>query len=348
MKQFAAETEITKIRIDKNSDIIPITVGLYKFFMANGKEGRDAKDLYEHLIFTARLQETNQIKANNIYLANGLCWGENRVKKAKAFLATHGLIEYVQVKDSAGQFGYTVIRLRFLINTQALSEKMQGCFISEDEPAPKEEIDNDLQLDLPGLTVGIETIPTADASEELPVGIETVPPANRTCGDDGQMLKASNQMLETENLNDVCYAQNKDFFDTGQDITGIRNPVSNEYVKQCFEIMKSMPQRRVIMARDEISFMMQDFYKGYELIKNMRLHSDEVLQALRNVKAVLELPDSWYQNSSVSFKSICRGIESWLPDRFDIERYKKAKQSGNTHIDTDAVIDRVLGGAGDS
>jgi len=74
-----------QMRDDKDSDLIFCTVGMYKLFLSQNN-GLEAFQLYMHLMFTARLQETNQVRANNYYLKRGLNWGEAKVKRAKSYI----------------------------------------------------------------------------------------------------------------------------------------------------------------------------------------------------------------------------------------------------------------------
>jgi hypothetical protein len=102
------------IRIDLDSDIVFMTIARYKLFMAKREEGgMDAKSLYEHLQFTARMQGTNSIKANDIYLQNGLGFGKIKLKKAKAFLHKHGMIDYKQGRNPDGTMGegYIIVHM---------------------------------------------------------------------------------------------------------------------------------------------------------------------------------------------------------------------------------------------
>jgi hypothetical protein len=102
------------IRIDLDSDIIFMTVARYKLFMGNIDNcGMDAKNLYEHLQFTARMQGTNSIKANDVYLQKGLGFGKIKLKKAKAFLHKHGMIEYKQARNADGTLGegYIIVHM---------------------------------------------------------------------------------------------------------------------------------------------------------------------------------------------------------------------------------------------
>ena len=96
---------IEKIRVEQDGDIIFMTMKLYKFFIAKRKEGSiDAMNLYFHYMFTARLQGETSIRADDIYIRNGIGFGKEKLKKAKAFLKRHGLIDYKQEKDADGHF----------------------------------------------------------------------------------------------------------------------------------------------------------------------------------------------------------------------------------------------------
>ncbi len=101
------------IRVDKDGDLLFCTVGLYKLFLSQ-KGGHDAFQLYIHLMFTARLQETNQVWAKNSYLMKGLGMGTPRLKKAKALLKKLGLVEYVQSRKNDGTMGEVYIKMNFI------------------------------------------------------------------------------------------------------------------------------------------------------------------------------------------------------------------------------------------
>ena len=103
------EIDVSKIHIEQDDEIIWCFLGNYKFFLNNGKSGFDAYLLYSHLQFTARLQHTNSIKANNAYLCRGLRWNVKRLKKAKSFLRSFGFISYKQLRVDGNRFGETFI-----------------------------------------------------------------------------------------------------------------------------------------------------------------------------------------------------------------------------------------------
>lgn len=100
-----------RVALEEELSPIIIPLSLYRFFLANGKIGREAKAVWEHLVYTARLQETNQVKATNTYIQNGLELGERKVKQLKSWLKKHGLISYVQRKDDKGRIIETYIRV---------------------------------------------------------------------------------------------------------------------------------------------------------------------------------------------------------------------------------------------
>lgn len=101
------------IGIDVEGDLIFITVAKYKLFLSYGKIGMDAYLLYSHLMFTARLQRTNSIKANNVYLRQGLKWGKEKLQKAKNLLTDLSLIEsFPRIDDETKQIKGWYIRVK--------------------------------------------------------------------------------------------------------------------------------------------------------------------------------------------------------------------------------------------
>jgi hypothetical protein len=98
------ELDITNITNEKDGDVIFVTVAKYKLFMSKGKIGIDAYCLYSHMMFTARLQETNQVWANDSYLRKGLSWSKERVQKAKQLLIELELISEIIKRDENGKF----------------------------------------------------------------------------------------------------------------------------------------------------------------------------------------------------------------------------------------------------
>ena len=97
--------------IELEEDILWMTTGKYKLLLQDDN-GSDALVLYMHLMFTARLQQTNSVKANNWYLQKGLKWGKTRLQKAKKTLFDMGLIQEITRKDNAGKFTGKYIQVK--------------------------------------------------------------------------------------------------------------------------------------------------------------------------------------------------------------------------------------------
>lgn len=105
------------LRVDINQDTLPpITIGLYRAFLAKGKIGKDALAVYQHLLFTYRLQHTNIVRAENVYLMKGLSMSEHRVKKAKTLLRSMELIGTVWRHTAKGRFVNPYLKLNLLPN----------------------------------------------------------------------------------------------------------------------------------------------------------------------------------------------------------------------------------------
>lgn len=96
--------------IQPDGDIVFVTVSkYYMFWKKYGTKGMDALHLYLHLIFTARLQHTNIVKADREYLKKGLYWGRERLDSARNLLLELELIEQIERKGKDGRFeGYFI------------------------------------------------------------------------------------------------------------------------------------------------------------------------------------------------------------------------------------------------
>lgn len=125
--------------ISIDEDQLPaITLGVYRAFLKRGKDGMEALAVYQHLLFTYRIQHTNQIWATDEYIAKGVHIGLVKVRKCKSILKSMGLIDYIQKRDK-NRFGKTYILLHLLPNPGAGGvKKTSGNTISVlPEPADK-------------------------------------------------------------------------------------------------------------------------------------------------------------------------------------------------------------------
>lgn len=226
--------DLTDVKVDADGDLIFFSVGLYKLFMAGGKEGQDAKLLYEHLMFTARLQSTNTVRANETYLKNGLGWGSARVKIAKAWLRKHDLIRYVRRRNSEGKVGSVYIKLTWLQAAAAAARRSQDddefvedpgqCrLFDESDAVPQSaektsgtgeeqqpELDRSEANDSePEAIPGQSGEPLSTSGSEIepvdnqPVGQVATPLDSQTSGFEQQMLQENKEMLEERNSNSL-------------------------------------------------------------------------------------------------------------------------------------------------
>jgi len=143
-----------EIELECDDELIFVTVRMYKFFLAHGKDGLDAKQLFDHLLFTSRIQKSRKVMANLTYIKNGLGWGRDKTKKAKAFLCAAGLIEYTQSKNDTGQYGGQKIILKKSWNTETLLQWIEKRKDRQEElpkkyEEKKEEIPEELSEETP-------------------------------------------------------------------------------------------------------------------------------------------------------------------------------------------------------
>lgn len=242
-----------QISIDKSYDIIPVSVGLYGMFLAHGKEGMTANMVYQHLIYTARLQETNQVWANDAYLANALPFGKEAIRRAKTFLHRKGLIQYVQERVN-GKLGQVYIRVCF-ITPSALSRPDDSVVLTDIDPAPDTPTAPEGTCDEPKPLSAeeiffdgpeSETVDTGTSDDRYtdePVELDTGTPehrypcspvplfsggaVHRCTGGKQQMLEVSNEMLEARNKMSVSPdADQKPDTDSGAEFG---TPVRFEY-----------------------------------------------------------------------------------------------------------------------
>jgi hypothetical protein len=152
-----------QLSVDVNRDTLPpITVGLYRVFIAKGRRGLDALQVYQHLLFNYRLQHTDTVQATNGFIERGLRMGESKVKAAKSLLRSMGIIEKNKLyRDTSGRVipGQSYVKLNLLPN--------------------------------PGKTIGPEIAPM-EKSPEKAIG-----PENHRVGSGPQMLEEDKRETNT-------------------------------------------------------------------------------------------------------------------------------------------------------
>lgn len=99
---------------NNDEDFLVVTIAKYKLFIAHGAVGVDAFAMYNHLMFTAKMQPTKSVLAVNSYLMKGLSMSRARVQKAKALLEQFQLITPILRRDKkTGKIIGNYIKVKF-------------------------------------------------------------------------------------------------------------------------------------------------------------------------------------------------------------------------------------------
>lgn len=116
--------------------------------------------------------------------------------------------------------------------------------------------------------------------------------------------------------------------------------VNKSYAEIVFDIYFS---HGLPCGKNIIEFTMRDFKLAGDAIKRLQLHSDDVIQAVKNYVQVIELKRkglTWW-NSEQSFYNFCdkNTILRFLPANFKIEEYtkKKGTETGTDSAQTDRI-----------
>lgn len=116
--------------------------------------------------------------------------------------------------------------------------------------------------------------------------------------------------------------------------------INKSYAEMIFDIYFS---HGLPCGKNIIEFTMRDFKLAGDAIKRLQLHSDDVIQAVKNYVQVIELKRkglTWW-NSEQSFYNFCdkNTILRFLPANFKIEEY--AKQKGTETGRGSVPVDRI-------
>lgn len=79
--------------------------------------------LYTFYYYTAKWQESNQIKCTTSYVAKGLHWHERKVMKVKKQLVDMGLIQNVQRKDRMNKIKGWYIKINYVFKNETVKQK---------------------------------------------------------------------------------------------------------------------------------------------------------------------------------------------------------------------------------
>ncbi|MFP4526720.1 MAG: hypothetical protein ACLFNL_10055, partial [Bacteroidales bacterium] len=81
--------------------------------------------LYTFYYYTAKWQKTNQVKATNTFVAKGLKWSIETVKKYKKQLKDIGLIEQVCSRDESGKVTGHYVMVKFVWSKATVGDSIQ-------------------------------------------------------------------------------------------------------------------------------------------------------------------------------------------------------------------------------
>ena len=126
IEKIEPDETINAIETDAEFNPLLLSIGQYELFMAHEKEGMEAMQVFMHLMYTARLQKTNQVWANNEYIMQGLKIGGDRLKRAKAWLHGKGMISYIQPREAGGTMGKSYIRLNYIHQNEIVKQAVKS------------------------------------------------------------------------------------------------------------------------------------------------------------------------------------------------------------------------------
>ncbi len=142
---------------------------------------------------------------------------------------------------------------------------------------------------------------------------------NKAVGKKGgrpKKVEKTTEIQKTEQSNDDAIVQQKAEL-------GISSKGNKDYAQTIFDIFHS--HNLPCCNGNFLSFYVRDFTMALENIRKLKLHSDEVIQAVKNYADVIELHrqgNSWWSNE-LSFSDFCKSINRFLPDNFRIDNFKQ-------------------------
>jgi len=109
--------------------LLPINTKTYEKLLLDTKYPVDCIALYMHLLWTARRQKTNSVKAQDVYLRGknkGLHLPEKRLKRAKAELRRVGFIETIARRKPDGTFDGWYIKIKTLPSVKLIIKEFSS------------------------------------------------------------------------------------------------------------------------------------------------------------------------------------------------------------------------------
>jgi len=168
---------------------IVMSYGLVKLLLTQ-KNSDETIALVVFLQYHARRQKTNQPKATVGFIAKGLGWGLNKVRRVKKMLKKLDLIEDIQTRDDKGIVSGHYVKVKYLMNESTLTEieRVDGLLASKSTLTEIERVDGLSTLTVsPGV---VKLNPNALREEEesaLSDEFKRIK-RNRSCAKDAQPL----------------------------------------------------------------------------------------------------------------------------------------------------------------
>lgn len=164
--------------MDKNEtpghDLVIISKQTLDLFLGE-KNCVDIIAVYSFYYYTAKWQQTNQIKAVDNFVMKGLKMGNISFRKAKDFLVENGLIDSVPRRDLEGKIKGWYIKINFIWSTNKIQKVVKDIDPEELKPTSGEKETNALSVSIiNALNANIpEEILSTELSVDKPLEIVT-------------------------------------------------------------------------------------------------------------------------------------------------------------------------------
>ena len=131
---------------------------------------------------------------------------------------------------------------------------------------------------------------------------------------------------EDEHERNACVQKNLENKETEEFQQADISKPQKDYAEQVFDILYA---NGLPCCGNLLTFTMRDFRLALSEIQSLRLHSNDVISAVKNYADVIKLKrqgNSWW-DSEQSFYNFCKNktIMRFLPDSFNINNYTKTK-----------------------
>lgn len=113
------EDSVTEAKYNRQEEPLVISKSVMDLFLKQTHPS-DVISLYCFYYYTAKWQATNQPKATTSYVAKGLKWSEDRVRRIKKILNEIRLIEDLTSRDESGKINGHYILVKFIWSQESI------------------------------------------------------------------------------------------------------------------------------------------------------------------------------------------------------------------------------------